>query len=197
MLREHNTSDNDLPELPQLAIILTGSSLKLTEETQSSVEEQSYKNVTVLHNKEESTPVFFNRLNKEHEIYGFMNSGDTLASEDSLQILVNKLYENKFIGGAYADTCVKQDGLIQELYFPPHDHQTFSKLIGVFPVFFKLEAIKEGPLDENLKYLYGHNTLSKISNNFIISHIPELLFLLTSKQINIQSDIDYLRNATT
>ena len=49
-------------------------------------------------------------------------------------------------------------------------------------------------LDENLKYLYGHDILVKISNSFIISHIPELLFNLTPKQIDIKEDISYLRS---
>ena len=107
-----------------------------------------------------------------------------------------KLSENKFIGGVYGDDSVKEGGVLQEFYFPPHDHQTFSKLIGVFPIFFKLQAIREEPLDENLQHLYGHNTLVKISQASIVSHIPELLFSLEPREINIESDINYLKNVS-
>mgnify|MGYP003636936220 CR=1 FL=1 len=195
MLREHDTGDNDLPKLPRVAIILTGKNLKATEKTQRSVEEQSYKNVVVLQNTEQSTPRFFNNLSERYEIYGLMNAGDTFVSENSLQIIVNKLSE-KFIGGIYADACVKHGEISQEFYFPPHDHQTFSKLIGVFPAFFKSEAAQDKSLDENLEHLYGHDILVKISNSFIISHIPQSLFYLVSRQIDIQEDINYLKNVT-
>lgn len=195
MLREHNTDSKDLPELPRVAIILTGKNLKAIEKTQKSVEEQSYKNVVVIQNAEQPAPHFFNNLSEEYEIYGLMNPGDTFASKDSLQVLVNKLSE-KFIGGIYADACVKSGEISQEFYFPPHDHQTFSKLIGIFPVFFNSEAVQDKSLDENLKHLYGHDILVKISNSFIVSHIPQLLFHLVSRQIDVQEDINYLKNVT-
>ena len=195
MLREHNTDSKDLPELPRVAIILTGKNLKAIEKTQKSVEEQSYTNVVVIQNAEQPAPHFFNNLSEEYEIYGLMNPGDIFASENSLQIIVNKLSE-KFIGGVYADACVRHGEINQEFYFPSHNHQTFSKLIGVFPVFFKSETMQDKSLDENLQHLYGHDILVKISNSFIISHIPQLLFYLVSRQIDIQEDINYLKNVT-
>ena len=194
MLREHNTSNDTLPKLPRVAIILTGKNLKATKKTQESVEEQSYKDVVVLHEEGRSAPLFFNSLAEQYEIYGLMSAGDTLASKDSLQVIVNKLSENKFIGGIYADSCVRENETKQEFYLPPHDHQTFSKLVGVFPVFFKAESMQEKSLDENLEHLYGHDILVKISNSFIVSHIPQLLFYLVSRQIDIQEDINYLKN---
>jgi len=196
MLREHNTNNDTSAELPEVAIVLTGKGSKSIDKTEGSVVEQSYKNVTILQNTKESPPVFFNRIAKEHAIYGFMSAGDRFASKNSLQDIVNKLSESKFIGGIYADACIKENEIVQEFYFPPHDHQTFPNLVGVFPIFFKLQAIQEEPLDENLEYLYGHNTLLKISQSSIVSHIPKLLFSLETREINIESDIKYLKNVS-
>ena len=196
MPREHNTNNDNSSNLPSVAIILTGKGSKSIGKTESSIAEQSYRNATVLQNTEESTPVFFNRLVKDCEIYGFMNTGDIFASKNSLQDIVSKLSENKFIGGIYADSCIKESEVVREFYFPPHDPQTFPNLVGVFPVFFKLQAIQQEPLDENLEYLYGHNTLVKISQSSIISHIPETLFTLATREVNIESDINYLKNVS-
>ena len=196
MSREHNTDNNNISELPRVAIILTGKGSRLIGKTEDSVVEQSYKNVTVLQNREDTPAAFFNGLDKAHEIYGFMGAGDVFESKNSLQDIVNKLSESKFIGGAYADVRIKDGEIVQDFYFPPHDHQTFQKLIGVFPVFFKLQAIEGQPLDENLKYLYGHDTLIKVSQTSIVSHIPEVLFNLAAREINIEEDINYLKNVS-
>ena len=195
MPREHNTNNDNSSNLPSVAIILTGKGSKSIGKTESSIAEQSYRNATVLQNTEESPPIFFNRMVKDHEIYGLMSAGDRFASKNSLQDIVNKLSENKFIGGVYADAHVEEGDIIQEFYFPPHDPQSFPNLIGVFPIFFKLEAIQE-PLDENLEYLYGHNTLVKVSQSSVVFHIPELLFSLAPKEINIESDMNYLKNVS-
>ena len=194
MPREHNTNNEDMPQLPEVAIILAGIGASSLEKTEDSVQEQSYKNVTVFQSKDSPVTSFFNNMNKAHKIYGLMSAGDTFASNDSLRDIVDKLLENKFIGGVYGDACVSKDGLTQEFYLPPHDHRTFSGLTGAFPVFFKLEAMQDNTLDENLKYLYGHDILVKISSSFIVSHMPKLLFNLTSKQVDIEEDANYLRN---
>ena len=191
MSRKHNTGNEDMSQLPEVAIVLAGSGISSLQKTKDSIQEQSYKNVVVIQNAEQPAPHFFNNLSEEYEIYGLMNPGDIFASENSLQIIVNKLSE-KFIGGVYADACVRHGEINQEFYFPSHNHQTFSKLIGVFPVFFKSETMQDKSLDENLQHLYGHDILVKISNSFIISHIPQLLFYLVSRQIDIQEDINYL-----
>ena len=196
MPREHNTDNDNTSGLPQLAIILTGKGSKSIGETESSVSEQSYKNVAVLKNTEQNPPVFFNSLTEAYEIYGFMSAGDVFASKNSLQDIVNKLSESKFIGGIYADACVEEKGIVQEFYFPPHSHETFTKLVGVFPVFFKSQAIQGEPLDENLEYLYGHSALLKVSQSSIVSHIPEILFNLATRELNIEKDINYLKNVS-
>ncbi len=194
MSRKHNTGNEDMSQLPEVAIVLAGSGISSLQKTKDSIQEQSYKNVVALEAGRDTSPSFFNSIDRSHKIYGLMNVGDVFASRNSLKDIVDKFLENKFIGGVYGDANVKGEELVQEFYFPPHDHQTFSNLIGVFPVFFTSEAAENNMLDENLKYLYGHDILVKISNSFIISHIPELLFNLTPKQIDIKEDISYLRS---
>ena len=194
MLREHNTNNDDLPKLPRVAIILTGNISKDIKETEDSLAEQSYKNFVVLQNKEKFTSSFFNELNESYEIYGLLNAGDKFNTKDSLQTIVTKLFESKFIGGIYGDSCVKQNEVTQQFYFPPHDHETFPRLLGIFPIFFKKGAVEEVPLNENLEYLHGYDALINISKKFVVSHIPELLFKLKHKEINIEQDINYLKN---
>ena len=194
MLKEHNTDNDNLSKFPRVAIILTGSNTKDIKETEDSFAEQSYKYFVILQNKEKSAPTFFNELDESYEICGLLNAGDKFNFKDSLQIIVNKLSESKFIGGIYGDAYIKQDGVMQKFYFPPDDYETFPRLLGIFPIFFKQEAIKETPLDENLEFLYGHNALMNIANKFVVSHIPELLFQLKHKTINIQQDTNYLKN---
>ena len=194
MLREHNTSDNNLSRLPRVAIVLTGKNPKDIKDTEDSLAEQSYQDFALLQNTEMSAPAFFNKLNESYEICGLLNAGDKFDSKNSLQIIVNKLSESKFIGGIYGDVCVKQDGITQQFYFPPHDHETFPRLLGVFPVFFKQEATQENPLNESLEYLHGYSALVNISKRFVVSHVPELLFQLKHKEISIQKDLNYLKN---
>ena len=87
---------------------------------------------------------------------------------------------------------VKEKESIIDFYMPPHDQQGFASLLACFP-FFISKKVAEIKMDEQLKHLYGQNILFKASMKYIINHIPKSLFNLKSREIDLESDMEYIR----
>ena len=87
---------------------------------------------------------------------------------------------------------LKEKESIIDFYMPPHDQQGFASLLACFP-FFITKKVAEIKMDEQLKHLYGQNILFKASMKYIINHIPKSLFNLKSREIDLESDMEYIR----
>ena len=190
MSRKHNTNNKNMQKLPTITIVVTGKNEKDFEKTIKSIEKQKSFNVNILKNKG-SVPEFFNSVSKDSEYYGFISAGDQL-SKDCLKEIMSKFSSSEFIGGVYSDITVKEKESIIDFYMPPHDQQGFASLLACFP-FFISKKVAEIKMDEQLKHLYGQNILFKASMKYIINHIPKYLFNLKSREIDLESDMEYIR----
>lgn len=190
MSTKHNTNNKNMQKLPTITIVVTGKNENDFQKTIKSIEKQKGFNVNIVRNKT-SVPEFFNSMDKDSEYYGFVSAGDEF-SKDCLKEIVSKFSSSQFIGGVYSDITVRGNESIVDFYMPPHDQQGFASLLACFP-FFITNKVAEIDMDENLKNLYGQNILFKASMKYIINHIPKSLFTLKHREIDLESDMEYIR----
>jgi len=193
MSGEHNTNKQDLPELPSIGIIISGTDNLQKQKTVESIKNQSYESYKIHLDPSEAPCKMFNSMEKKEDIYCFMRDGDVFEGSSLLKQVAGRMSFDKLIAGMYFDCYVmEKEEIFSQIFLPPHDVETFPNLLGSFPIFVRASMCEQFPMDENLNSLYNHNLLLRLSSKGIIVHTPILGFRLKKVDMDLSKDLQYL-----
>ena len=193
MSGEHNTNKQDLPELPSVGIIISGTDSLQKQKTVESIDNQIHKSYKIYLDSSEAPCKMFNSMEKTEDIYCFMRDGDNFVGAGLLKEVAGRMGFDKLIAGMYYDCYItEKEEVLSQIFLPPHDTETFPNLLGSFPIFVRASMCKDFPMDENLNSLYNHNLLLRLSSEGIIVHSPILGFSLKKVDMDLSKDLQYL-----
>jgi len=160
--------------------------------------EQEYENVTIVNNTEQlPTPAFFNNEIEKHpnSIIVCLDEYNALYDGKGVQKIVDFFVKNNDIPCIiYTDTKMRIGGAGLVNHLPAFSQGGVMAGFGINqPIVFETftHTIPSRPFNEQLDSMYFYDMFVKCARSYILHHIPETVFVSTSRQPS-QQDISVL-----
>lgn len=118
------------------------------------------------------------------EICCVLTESEDFADNQVVSRAVEILYKYPELAVVYSDCII--NGVRH--YYPSHNFHNFRRqdLVINVPFFFKRT---QETFNEQISFLYYYDLLKRMSNRYVFHHVPEPLFLITSKNQNYIPDL--------